>query len=341
MQGTSKTRVLVELIVKSYAGAGCTPAQLLQGPINITDLTWQAPPLQTDCTLGGEPLGIFLDSPVAVELAALQQFYMEGLFHLRNHPDEVSSRQGFKRLSKMLPRSPAGERNLIFPLPEAWPVGTPTTGQSFALDAAWLCKTSVAEVSRFVSDASNYYAVTPAGVIGVVDGRPSMYPETWDVDCSGMVQSMLAMPRGLADAECHYDLVDRLRSVLHAEPERFLEFEGTDWALQALRILADGETCKPLLVAVQGMTVQVFQRKAKVTAFDECIQVMEDWQYTDRTKIAMLLDILVPTHLTIGQFCSKILDVQRNLPAVLSSKKEGRIMYMLRKMQGKADHDAG
>lgn len=335
MRRDTKVTVLADAVVASYEWAGFSPAQLLQGPVEITDLSWQAPPLHAECMLNGQPLATYLDAPIAVDLGQLHKFYSEGLYYLRNSPEEIASVHGFKRTTKVLPRASAGERNLIFPLPEFWPEGGPTTGQAFAMDAAWLCMTSVSETTELVSDDNNYYAVTPKGVIGVVDGRPSLYANIWDIDCSGMVQSMLTMPRGLASVGCHYDLIDRMRSILHKEMDRFTDFEGTDWGLQALRILADGETCKPLLTSVQGMAVRVFKRNARDTALKEAIAVMEDWHYTDRTKIAMLFDILVPDHFTLKQFCVKIIDVESVLPSVLKTQKEALILRNLNDYRAK------
>lgn len=333
MQSRTRTAALANAVIAAYERAGLEPAQLLQGPIDITDLAWQSPPIELDCKLMGLPFSAYVGSPITVDLPALYKFYSDTLYYLRNNALEVSSIEGFKRSARALPRSSSGERKLVFPLPDAWPEGTHTTGQTFAMDAAWLCSTSVATVTEFVSDDSNYYAVTPEGVIGVVGGRPSVHADIWDVDCSGLVPSMLAMPRGSTSIGCHYDLIDRLRSVLHSEPDRFEEFEGVDWGLQTLRILADGEHCKPLIGAVQSMAVRTFKRKAKVSAFDEALAVMGDWQYTDRAKISALFEILVPSQMTKTSFCVKIADVTSALPAVLSVKKEQRILSNLRAMR--------
>lgn len=338
MQKTARAADLSAAVVAAFERAGFEPAHLLQGPIEITDLSWQAPPLEPEAQLGGMPLSVLMDQPVSVDLAALHTFYTDTLYYLRNSPHEVLTREGYKKTSKIMPRSPVGERNLVFPLPEGWPECSATTGQAFALEAAWLCKTSVGEITSFVSDESNYYAVTPLGNIGVVEGKPSVHPDIWDVNCSGMLPSMLSMPRGAPVDACFYGLIDRLRSVLHQQPESFKEFEGVDLALQALRILAADGVCKPLLTCIQAMPVRKFKRKALVGALAEAVGIMEDWQFTDRTKVAMLYEILVPSCMSMTVFCKRVADVRKTLPSVFTPKREQAIMKYLKHCLKEAEY---
>jgi hypothetical protein len=188
----------------------------------------------------------------------------------------------------------------------------------------------VAECQGFVDDNDNYGAETPWGFVGIIAGRPSLHADEWDADCTGAVQGMLETPRGVSHANCHYDLIARLRSALHEEPGRFPEFMGMDYALQALRVLADGEICKDLQQAIERMSLVAFKRKARANAFAEALGVMESWTFTDRAKVSMILEILVPAHYNLEVFARKILDPRKIFPAVLSRRTEAKIIATLK-----------
>jgi hypothetical protein len=338
MARLNRTRVLSEAIATSFSNAGYSPADLLQGPISITDLPWQAPPLKAPQMLLGVPLHEYLDYPLPLNAEELHAFYRRGLELLRFAPEEFSTLDGHRGMALVFQKVPVGERKMAFPLPEDWPVGTHATGAMFAMEVARVFRTSCAGIIGFVEDASNYYAETQWGQIGVVSGFPSVYAEAWDADCSNAVAGMLEMPRGIISMTCHYDLIARLRSVLHENLEKFPEFEGVDYALQTLRILSDGQLCKELVQAVERMSVEAFKRKARVAAFKEALGVMEDWQYVDRLKVSMLVEILVPTHMRLEDFAKRVYDPRRILPAVLSRRVESRIVNTLKFEINKAEN---
>jgi hypothetical protein len=209
------------------------------------------------------------------------------------------------------------------PLYPGYPVGDHTTGVLFAMDVAHLFYTSSDVVNGFEDNADNYYVNTPWGRVGVMEGLVCG-GEAWDVDCRGLVQGMLEQPRGDVSMTCEYDLIARLRSALHLEPAKFSEFEATDYALQALRILTDGP-CKELVKAVERMSMAGFKRRAKIKAYEQTLEVMASWNITDRLKISMLQEILIPSYMTLEMFCRKVVDVRKVIPAVLSTKVESKI----------------
>lgn len=329
MAKSRRARALAEAVASSFEMAGFSPADLLQGPINITDVIWEVPAIKAEAPLLGVPFHNYVDYPLSIRSELLYEFYDQGLYLLRNSPELFTTRDGYSQLRMVMPKVPSGERKLALPLPSGWPVGDHLTGARFAVDVARLFKTSSEACTAFVEEPGSYYAETRWGKVGVIDGLPTLHQETWDEPCSD-VNSLLEMPRGVASASCHYDLIARLRSVLHENLERFSEFEGTDLALQALRVLADGELCKDLLECIEGMSLVTFKRRQRTKAFAEAVEVMEHWHYTDRTKISMLLEILVPTHYTLETFARKIIDPRKVLPAVLHRRVEARILATLK-----------
>jgi hypothetical protein len=241
MAKASRTRTLAKAVASAFQAAGFAPADLLKGQINITDMPWQAPPLRSTALLGGLPLHTYLDAPIAVNVERLHEFYGQTLALLRHAPEDVADEEGYRNLSRIFPHVTAGERRLALPLPEGWPAGEVYMGPMLALEVAHILRTSAAGVSHFVEDADNYYVEIEQGKVGIVGGFVSMCADDWDISSAGMVPALLEMPRGQATTACLYDTVARLRSALHESPEKFQEFEGVDLALQALRILSDGQ----------------------------------------------------------------------------------------------------
>lgn len=329
MAKVNRTRVLAEAVASSFEAAGFSPVALLQGPINITDLGWDTPPLKAEATLQKVPFSSYLDYPMGVKGAELYNLYERGLYLLREEPETLADNEGIRNLTSVLPTSKSGERKLVLPTPVDWPTGDHLSGARFAADVAHLFRTSSADCLEFVDEGNNYWARTPWGPVGLVEGQPTLSKDIWDAPCTD-VQSLLQMPRGLNSATCHYDLIARLRSVLHENDSKFAEFEGMDLALQALRVLSDGQLCRDLQRAVEQMSLAAFKRKARSAAFAEAVTVMESWHLTDRTKISMLFEILVPAHYRLEVYARKILDPRKVLPAVLSRKTETRIINTLK-----------
>lgn len=340
MAKINRVKVLAEAIASAFEAAGYAPAELLQGPIKLTDMVWQAPPLRVTTMFEGLPFSDYIDYPLPMDSEAVFDFYRLTLFSLHACPEEAVDENGYKGLTRLFKGAKIGERNLAFPLYDSWPAGDHNTGPMFALEAARLFYTSSDAVKSFKDDESNYHAVTPWGTVGIVDGFIAGAKESWDVDCSGLVQGLLEMPRGRADMTCMYDTIARLRSALYEEPDRFASFETLDLALQALRILTNGETCRELHKSVEQMSLAGFRRRAKIAAYEQCLDVMASWRLTDRAKISMLQEILIPQYMTLPEFSRKILDPSRIFPAVLTTKTEERIKRVLQYELDKVQYTA-
>ena len=338
MPRANLTRQLAEAVASAFEVAGFAPADLLKGQIHFTDLPWQAPPLHATAKLAGVPLHEYLDCPLPVDSAKLYDYYDAGLSLLHCGPEEITDSTGYKGLRWALPGLRPGERNLVLPLYDGWPAGDTNTGPIFALEMAHLFRTSAEDVQDFVEDDDNYHAVTPHGVVGIVDGFVSVQAENWDMSLAGAVPAMLEQPRGLLTTTCAYDTIARLRSALYEAPEKFTEFVGVDLALQTLRILSNGHLCRELQAAVEQMSRAGFRRRAKIEAYKQAIGVMEDWLLSDRTKIGMLQEILMPTHMNLQMFSRVILDPKKVLPAVLSARTEQRILHALRERLARVDY---
>lgn len=330
MSRTDRTRPLANAVAAAFESAGYSPAELLQGPIRLTDLSWQAPPLRCIETVAGVPLREYLDYPLAVApVADLQDFYDLTLFRLAVSPEEAATPEGFKATGKLFPGSTAGERKLALTIPEGFPACDGSAGAMFALEMAVLIGRSCV-TSEITEDKSNFAVEMNGKVYGIVNGRTSACTEQWDIDCTGTVQAMLEQPRGRVRVDCLYDMIARLRSVLYEEESRFAEFLGLDYALQALRILADDGVCRSLYTAIQNMSMEAFRRKQKIAAYEKAIEVMESWHYPDRAKLSMLMEILVPDCLSFRRFCQKIYNPSRAVPAVLQGRTETRIINTLK-----------
>jgi hypothetical protein len=325
----NRTLQLAKAVADSFEKAGFMPADLLQGPINLTDLAWQAPPLVCEESLHGIPLHNYLDYPMELSSEAAYEWYRLTLFNLLSAPEEVADDAAYKGLSKFLPKAKMGERRLALPLGEGWPAGSANTGPVFAMEVARLFRTSCTKVSEFVHTADDYYAVTPWGRVGIVDGFVHDMPG-WDTDCRGHVQSLLEMPRGQISVLCQYDTVARLRGLLHENHEKFDEFAAVDYALQALRILANGNLCRELHQAIEALPLEAFKRRRRREAFEQALAVMENHTFTDRVKVSMILEMLVPAHWQLQVFARKIYNVQTVMPSVLSEKTESRIIRTLK-----------
>lgn len=337
MAKINRIKLLADAAAASFEAAGFSPAELLQGPITFTDLTWQATPLAVATPYWGVPFRDYLDYPLDIDPEGLYDYYRQGLLLLSVGPEEITDSEGYKGLTRLVLGCRKGERRLALPLYEGWPEGSTTTGPVFALEMAHIYKTSCREVKAFVADESNYYADTPWGKVGVVDGYVSDSRDLWDVDCRQLVPEMLAQPRGQPVTECQYDVLARLRSALYQEPERFKDLELLDLALQALRILSYGELCHELVTAVSQMSSRAFKRKLKIEAYSRAVDIMKSWNITDRVKISMLQELLMPAYMSLPEFSRKIWDPHKIMPSVLSTRSEARIMnyltFVLRKTQ--------
>lgn len=329
MTKVNRVRVLAEAVAEAFEAAGFTPMALLQGQIGFTELPWAAPPLKLDATLAGLPFSSYLDYPLEADLSAFYDFYSDTLYGLHSDPTKVVQGSAFKGARLALPGSTIGERALRFTIPEGFPAAEPLTGVRFALEAAHVAKISL-PCKAVVEEGNSYYVETDFGEIGVAGGFPTLYSDLWDMPYEGDIQDLLTAPRGRVSTACAYDLLARLRSVLFENMNSFVEFDGLDNAIQALRILSKERACLEMLSAVESMSLKAFNRRRKLATIDECIEVMSTWNANDRTKLSVLFEKLVPDVLNMGEYQRKIIDPYRVLPTMLSVKQEKRIVTNLK-----------
>jgi len=338
MAKTQRVNDLAKAVTRAFQSAGFGPDTLLKGQIVHTDLLWQVPPLRTQATLAGLPLTSYLDYPIKANAEAFYDFYCEGLAALGQNPALAIGSAGWRGLSKCLSTASSGEKLARFSIPEGFPEDMdPFAGHRFAVEAAHFAKSSMV-ISAHVETANDFWCDTAFGRIGVVEGLPTAYADLWDLNCEGLLDEMLTAPRGLRSTACHYDILAKARSVIYENVDKFVEFEGIDLALQALRVLTDGRLCTELLQGIEGMSRAAFFRKRKITILGECIDIMEQWSLNDRTKISMLFERLVPEVLNMADYQRRIIDPYKVLPAVLTLKTEARIINSLKYLKEKLQH---
>lgn len=325
-----RTRQLAEAVAASFGAVGFTPADLLQGPINLTDLAWQAPALEPDCKLRGAPLTHYLDYPLGVDSRALYDFYSLGLYALAHGSERHLGPNGWAQLGAVFGGASSGERKCALSVPDRWPEIDENAAIMFGLECAHVFKTS-GKCLEFISGKDDYYAVTTWGRVGIVEGRLSLMADYWDTSVAGFVQALLQQPRGIISTECHYDIIARLRSVLFEKADIFGEFEALDMALQTLRIWCAGSTPKELVHAVSQISYETLKRRTQMASYDQAIATMENWHLSDRVKIGMLIEILVPTCMPQNLFNKVIINMHSTLPPVLHSRVEQRIRARLKR----------
>jgi hypothetical protein len=262
--------------------------------------------------------------------------YSSVLDAMIHDPGLAADRNGYIWLRKAMPGVTPGERTLAFPLPDGWPAHDLTACAVFSMEMVRALVLHTSVCSNFAHDEVSYKVTTPWGEVGISEGRVIGADDSLG-DYSGFISGMLESPRGRLSTECHYDLLSRLRSALYEDPGRFAEWQGTDNALQALRVLCEGLPLLDLQAAISGMSMQAAKRRLRATAFQEALTIMESWSFTDRTKISMLLELLVPNFMNMRDFARKIQDPNKVLPAVLPTKSEVRILANLRNELRKAN----
>jgi hypothetical protein len=333
----SRIRDIAAAVTQAFEKAGFTPADLLQGPIGLTDLAWQTPPLRTTAMLAGLPFTSYVDYPLNMDASAFYDFYSQTLYDLHDDPGRVCGAQGYRRWQFFAAGVPLGERQLRLPVPQGWPNQMETTtGHLFAAECAELAHTSIT-CGDLIEDDSNFYVETEHGEIGIVAGSPSIYGDLWDSDVSGTVPLLTTQNRGLLDTNCMYDILARVRSVLYENMGRFVEFEGLDYALQTLRVMTSGRLCSELLAQIQGMSVKAFKQKRRLAIVEECLEVMSAWRFSDREKLGVIFEKLVPEVMNMSEYQRKVYDPYRMvtvLQAATEQKIVNRLKYLRKKFGG-------
>lgn len=310
---------LIKPVVRAFAAIGLTQKELLGGAIEHTDLGWQTPPLNCQYDLAGAPLQLYLDRHMSVNAERVHAFWLEGLQHMRNAPYKIINESGWRQLSYILPRATQGERQLRFTIPDGFPASTSDyAGITFSMECAHLLRTCTPVVEVVESD-DDYYVITAEGhEVGVRNGLPIVCSDEWDLPVNGMVRELLQMPRGSLYVGCDYDLISKLRSVLWDRRERFPEYSGVDMALQALRVLANGQHLKELQTHIGRLNVEVQRNKYKLKALTEAVELSTFHRISDRARVTAIRGLLVPDFMTMSEFRRQIYHSPDNVPALIT-----------------------
>lgn len=320
-------RDLVRELVGVLGRLGMSSKDILQSKVEDLPFVWQVPPIRGEYPIGLTDLCSILNRSARVSVDGLYNLWQEGLDGLLNAPHVVVMSGRFRKGSSALPTLSPGERNLRLPVPEGFPLDmSGFAGHMFSLDCANLLRHSY-ETSRFVDDEDNYFAELHDGrIIGVQDGFPAG-PSLWDTPATGRVDSMLRSGRGVTFEGSEYGLLSRLRCLLWQNKEKIKDFEAFDWVLQALRVLYDGESPRAVLRAIENLKSDSLAWEARVSALQECVDMLSLLALSDRAKILSMHGLLVPLVCSPSEFSANI--YQGPPPAMVSEKVRDKISRFL------------
>jgi hypothetical protein len=305
----SLATTLSTLIVEAMVQIGLTQEDVLSKPTEDAALPWQIPPLVVEATLFDVPLSEYLDRVVYINAQALLNLWSDALLNMKNNPDSVISVDGgFRATSYAIPNVRSNERQLHLSMPEGFPGAVTDTAVSMlCLECAHLLRTN-ARIDHFVNDDSNYYAVLydTKEVVGIKDGLPALFADQWDISVEGS----------------DYNIVSKVRLLIHKYAKSFRDFEALDWALQTLRVV-DGHV--ELLSAVRAIKKVAYSRAARLKLLEHCVEVLFRLSMTDRQRIESLKGMLVPEIMSSGKFSKMIYPFYAVPPALLSEKVLVRI----------------
>lgn len=322
---------LAAAVGKAFNHAGISSKELLTGQIVHTDLPWQCPPLECQATLGGYPFEWFIDYPIKVDVDQLIIFWQHGLEVLWQNPTRAIGPGGWRGLAQALPGVKDSERALRLSIPEGFPASVDAhAGVIFSMEIAKILANSV-PIKRFERSGCDYWVELHDGrVVGVVDGVPAT-PCSWEESAWGDVDFLASSGRGRKVTTCRYDLLSKVRSVLHERAAEFAEFDGLDWALQALAVEYQDRLCAELQLVVERMPTDMFIARKKVKALEEALKLMEAWSMNDRIKIMSLFEMLVPEVMTATTFQKSIFNTYISIPAIMAAATEKKIFKYLRR----------
>jgi hypothetical protein len=298
----SQIRSLSKAVSAAFLASPLSEEERNPGRIELTDLPWVAPPIACRETIGQVPLSDYLSVPMPIEQGALRRFWIKTLDDLWNRPSATIRRGAFANCGWAFPKLKVGQRAFLFSTPLGFPSQLePTTGVMFSIEVAAAAAASL-PVLDIVSDDDNYYAVMADGeIFGVKNGRPAC-ESPWTESMAGMIHELVTGSRGEADYSCRFDQLAMLRSVLHVHRRRFEEFQGLDYALQALRILSLGGHCPDLISQLRLLPQDMGQLRRHEQVLRDCIDIIDDMQMSDRSKLEIWHNLLVPEVLTPGKF---------------------------------------
>lgn len=323
---------LSRAIVKAFYRAGFGPADLLGEDSPHVNLPWQVPPLQTPLSLNSMLLQTVWDRKQKVDTGALFEFWSTGLHALYHNPREMGHEYGWQRASRVLNNSTIGDRNLRFSLPEEWPKPVAWAGALFSVEAAYLLHTC-SDMPVIREDATDtFYVDTEHGPIGLSGGVPAC-ESSWDDPMYGMLESFLGSPRGFITTTQRYDLLAKLRSLLHTHAQRFAEFDAVDMAIQTLRYLEGPAKNDHLNTAIIEMVPVVRNTQRSIGIVDDCRNIMAEWESSDRTKVLQVHGRLVPEVVSEHRFAKEIWNLQNNPPISMRASSLERINSNLKTLR--------
>jgi hypothetical protein len=237
-----------------------------------------------------------------IDEGLLRRFWIKTLEDLWLHPSSAMKRGAFANCGWGTPKLRLGQRAFLFSVPAGYPsMLDPSAGALFSIEVARAAASSL-PVLDVVSDDDNYYAIMASGAIfGVKDGRPAC-ESSWSGSVAGMVPDMLVMTRGEPDFTCRFDQLAVLRSVLHLNRKKFLEFQGLDYALQALRLLTVGEHCPELVMQTRAAALDLPRLQQAERALRDGLALIDDLEMSDRVKLQIWHNALVPEVITASKW---------------------------------------
>jgi hypothetical protein len=302
ISAAAQIRSLSKAVSAAFLASPLSEEERNPGRIELTDLAWMAPPIACRETIGQVPLADYLSVPMPIEQGALYRFWVKTLYDLWNRPSATMRRGAFANCGWAFPKVKVGQRAFLFSTPVGYPSQLdPTAGIMFSIEVASAAAASLPVVD-LVSDDDNYYVILPdETVIGVKNGRPAC-ESPWTERMPGMVQELASSSRGEADYSCRFDQLAMLRSVLHVHRRRFEEFQGLDYALQALRLLSLGGHCPDLISQLRLLPQDLGQLRRHEQVLRDCIEIVGDASMSDRSKLQIWQNLLVPEVLTPAKF---------------------------------------
>lgn len=302
ISAAAQIRSLAKAVSTAFSASALSDEERNPGRIEITDLPWNAPPLVCRAPLGGVPLQDYLDVPMNLDEHLLRRFWVKSLDDLWSRPSSAMKRGAFANCSWGMPKLRAGQRAFLFSVPAGFPSQLEmTAGAMLSIEVAHAAASSL-PVLDVVSDDDNYYAVLAGGAIfGVKDGRPAC-DSPWGESVAGMVPDLLETSRGEPDYQCRFDQLAMLRSVVNVHRKRFPEFQGLDYALQALRLLTLGSHCPELVTQMRLAPLDLPRLRLCEQMLRDSLALVDDMSMSDRSKLQIWHNLLVPEVISASKF---------------------------------------
>lgn len=320
---------LARIIARSLKRIGVTQEAVLSGAIQFTTLDWMAPPLLADDLLEGLPFRDYMDQMVPwVDADQLHMFWIDALAQARSNPANVLGEDGWRGLSKIMPTATPGVRNLWLPKPSI-PLDD-SVGVQLSLDVAHLARMACKPL-EFVENHDDYYVVLEDDIVLGVKGGVPAWPSDFDMPLKGMIPEFLTSSRGELWTGCDYGLLAKLRSTVWEHRSKLDEFQGLDWALQALRILGSRQNPEQLLAGLERAAVEGRKRELDLAVLRNCQSLLSYPQVSDGRKVEGLRGMLVPSVITNQRF-RRDFYAQANPPPFLKEGAMEKIAEALRSL---------